>query len=79
LKLGFPNLGSSGAVLLVLAVEVFIIMLGLGLANPILPLYAQSFGVGAAAVGSRAFSSIFPPATGPSGSVGDVCSFLGLW
>lgn len=52
MKLGFPNLGSSGAVLLVLAVEVFIIMLGLGLANPILPLYAQSFGVGAAAVGS---------------------------
>lgn len=41
-----------GGVLLVLAVQVFIIMLGLGLAAPILPLYAQSFGVGAAAVGS---------------------------
>ncbi|HEX2254416.1 MAG TPA: MFS transporter [Thermoanaerobaculia bacterium] len=39
-------------VLLVLCAQVFLIMLGLGLATPILPLYARSFGVGAAAVGS---------------------------
>jgi DHA1 family multidrug resistance protein-like MFS transporter len=38
--------------LLLLSGQVFIIMLGLGLVTPILPLYAQSFGVGAAAVGS---------------------------
>ncbi len=38
--------------LLLLSGQVFLIMLGLGLVAPILPLYAQSFGVGAAAVGS---------------------------
>lgn len=38
--------------LLLLSGQVFLIMLGLGLVTPILPLYAQSFGVGAAAVGS---------------------------
>lgn len=37
---------------MMLTVEVFVIMLGLGLATPILPLYAQSFGLGATAVGS---------------------------
>lgn len=47
-----PTADPSRRVLLVLAIQVFIIMLGLGLAAPILPLYAQSFGVGAAAVGS---------------------------
>ncbi|HEX7069552.1 MAG TPA: MFS transporter [Rhodothermales bacterium] len=41
-----------GGVVLLLAAQVFLIMLGLGLVTPILPLYAQSFGVGAAAVGS---------------------------
>ncbi|HEX2164209.1 MAG TPA: MFS transporter [Thermoanaerobaculia bacterium] len=38
-------------VLVLLCVQVFLIMLGLGLATPVLPLYARSFGVGAAAVG----------------------------
>ena len=38
--------------LLVLAAETFLLMLGVGLVGPIMPLYAQSFGVGAAAVGS---------------------------
>lgn len=38
-------------VLILLCVQVFLIMLGLGLATPVLPLYARSFGVGAAAVG----------------------------
>lgn len=51
MRIGLPDAGPHGGILLVLSVQVFIIMLGLGLATPILPLYAQSFGVGAAAVG----------------------------
>lgn len=47
-----PEARAVGQILLVLAIQVFIIMLGLGLAAPVLPLYGQSFGVGAAAVGS---------------------------
>ena len=47
-----PDVGAHGGILLVLTAQVFIIMLGLGLATPILPLYAQSFGLNAAAVGS---------------------------
>lgn len=43
---------STGGIVLLLSAQVFLIMLGLGLVTPILPLYAQSFGVGAAAVGS---------------------------
>ncbi len=43
---------STRAIVLLLSAQVFLIMLGLGLVTPILPLYAQSFGVGAAAVGS---------------------------
>lgn len=46
-----PTHGTRGVVIL-LSAQVFLIMLGLGLVTPILPLYAQSFGVGAAAVGS---------------------------
>lgn len=52
MRIRLPHVGAHGGILLVLSVQVFIIMLGLGLATPILPLYAQSFGVGAAAVGS---------------------------
>ena len=47
-----PDVGAHGGILVVLTAQVFIIMLGLGLATPILPLYAQSFGLNAAAVGS---------------------------
>ena len=43
---------SVNSIILLLSAQVFLIMLGLGLVTPILPLYAQSFGVGAAAVGS---------------------------
>lgn len=52
MRVRMPEVGAHGGILLVLTVQVFIIMLGLGLAAPVLPLYAQSFGVGAAAVGS---------------------------
>lgn len=47
-----PTLRSTGGIVLLLSAQVFLIMLGLGIVTPILPLYAQSFGVGAAAVGS---------------------------
>lgn len=47
-----PGFLRSNETLLLLSGQVFLIMLGLGLVSPILPLYAQSFGVGAAAVGS---------------------------
>lgn len=47
-----PRFLRENEVLLLLSAQVFLIMLGLGLVTPILPLYAQSFGVGAAAVGS---------------------------
>ena len=43
---------AARGIVLLLSAQVFLIMLGLGLVTPILPLYAQSFGVGAAAVGS---------------------------
>jgi hypothetical protein len=66
-----PGVGAHGGILLVLTAQVFIIMLGLGLATPILPLYAQSFGLNAAAVGS--LITVSPPATGASGSAGGSC------
>ena len=47
-----PKKQSMRGVILLLSAQVFLIMLGLGIVTPILPLYAQSFGVGAAAVGS---------------------------
>lgn len=47
-----PSRRGTGGVVILLSAQVFLIMLGLGLVTPILPLYAQSFGVGAAAVGS---------------------------
>ena len=47
-----PPRTKQGGVIVMLSAQVFLIMLGLGLVTPILPLYAQSFGVGAAAVGS---------------------------
>ncbi|MFH1086698.1 MAG: MFS transporter, partial [Chloroflexota bacterium] len=42
---------ANRAVLVALLCQVFLIMLGMGLVGPILPLYASSFGVSAAAVG----------------------------
>lgn len=47
-----PREHSTRSIVLLLSAQVFLIMLGLGIVTPILPLYAQSFGVGAAAVGS---------------------------
>ncbi|MFZ2491574.1 MAG: MFS transporter [Thermoanaerobaculia bacterium] len=52
MRVRLPDVGPHRDTLLVLTAQVFIIMLGLGLATPILPLYAQSFGLSAAAVGS---------------------------
>jgi len=42
----------SREVLVAMMGQVFIIMLGIGIVGPVTPLYAQSFGVGAAMVGS---------------------------
>lgn len=49
---GASKVHSTRGIVLLLSAQVFLIMLGLGIVTPILPLYAQSFGVGAAAVGS---------------------------
>ena len=51
MKLRLLDVGPERGILLGVTIEVFLIMLGLGLANPILPLYAHSFCVGATAVG----------------------------
>jgi multidrug resistance protein len=46
------NLPGRNRILLAMMAQVFMVSLGIGLVGPIMPLYAQSFGVGAAMVGS---------------------------
>lgn len=61
------------SILLAMMVQTFINMLGVGIVSPILPLYASSFGVGAAMVGllNSAFGIARIPINIPAGTLAD--------